>query len=179
MIKAIIFDINGVLITSSTPSISEISAIRNDRLAFSKKLSDFKSGKITAKTFWDDFINGTRKKVRPLKDIMLLLEELKNNYRIFALSNSIRESTMEVLEEYGIRNYFDNVFTSFEIGYSKPDEEIFEYVLGQIRLKPEECLFIDDVKENTATARIMGFETLTISQPEKLRKAIISKGLLE
>lgn len=178
MIKAIIFDINGVLLTSSTPSINEVSAIRNDSLGFSKRLNDFKSGKISAKLFWDDFINGTRKKVRPLKDIMLLLEELKKKYRIFALSNSIQESTIARLEEFGIRKYFDGVFTSFEIGYTKPEPEIFEYVLGQIRLKPEECLFIDDVKENTATARVLGFEALTISQPAKLRQSIESKGLL-
>ena len=179
MIKAIIFDINGVLITPEIPTLYEASMIREDHQNFDKRLEDFNNNKITAKTFWSDFMNGTMQKIKPLKEMMILLEELKKGYRLYALSNSTRDGAKRKLEDHGMSKYFEEVFTSFEIGHTKPDLEIFEHVLDKISLKPEECLFLDDIKENTASARILGFETLTVLDYKKLKKYLEFLGILQ
>ena len=38
----------------------------------------------------------------------------------------------------------------------KPDATIFEFVLTENNLKPEECLFVDDTLENTKAASTLG-----------------------
>jgi putative hydrolase of the HAD superfamily len=48
----------------------------------------------------------------------------------------------------------------------KPDEYIFKYVLNQNNLSAEECLFIDDNKDNIKTAKNMNINTWHIN-PEK------------
>ena len=61
---------------------------------------------------------------------------------------------------------FDRFYLSHEINMRKPEPEIFNYVLNQDNLKPEECLFIDDDKKNTQAASSLGINTWNID-PKK------------
>ena len=48
---------------------------------------------------------------------------------------------------HGVKNfddYFDKVYYSCRMGLRKPDKEIFEFVLKENDLVPEETVFIDD-----------------------------------
>ncbi|WP_313791546.1 HAD-IA family hydrolase [Lacinutrix neustonica] len=56
------------------------------------------------------------------------------------------------------KNCFDRFYLSHEINLRKPNATIFEYVLKQNALKPEECLFIDDTKENILAAQQLNFQ---------------------
>lgn len=178
MIKAIIFDINGVLITDKTPSLHQVSRIRDEHMDFDKDLGSLIDGKMSARSFWSKFIGATREKIRPLKETMILLEELKKKYKLYTLSNATADSTAEKLERYGLSKYFDHNFTSYEIGHPKPALEIFRHVLASTNLNADECLFLDDMKENTASARILGFETLTVKDPVEIKGELEFLGIL-
>lgn len=60
------------------------------------------------------------------------------------------------------KSYFDAFYLSHEINFRKPDAEIYEFVLKNHDLKPGECLFIDDTKENTDAAEALGIHTWNI-----------------
>ena len=49
----------------------------------------------------------------------------------------------------------DGKVVSYEIHQVKPDRGIYETLLNRFSLKPEECIFFDDRKENTDTAKAM------------------------
>jgi putative hydrolase of the HAD superfamily len=51
---------------------------------------------------------------------------------------------------------FDAVIISSEVGMRKPEERIFRYALGELGLRPEECVFIDDLEANIAAAEAIG-----------------------
>ena len=55
-------------------------------------------------------------------------------------------------------------YLSHEIQLRKPNADIYEFVLKENNLKPEECLFIDDTKENTDTANKLGIHTWNIDE---------------
>ncbi len=57
------------------------------------------------------------------------------------------------------KNSFDAFYLSHEIGMRKPDKAIFDFVLTENQLKPENCLFIDDTKENCESAKKLGIHT--------------------
>ena len=65
---------------------------------------------------------------------------------------------------YDFKDCFNEFYLSHEIEIRKPDREIFEYVLKKNYLIPNECLFIDDTKENTDTAKSMGFHIWNIDE---------------
>ena len=50
----------------------------------------------------------------------------------------------QILDDYGIRDYFQDVTLSSVTGYRKPDENIFKVSLYQIRSNPENCAYVGD-----------------------------------
>lgn len=54
------------------------------------------------------------------------------------------------------KSCFNKFYLSHQIMLRKPNEAIFEFVLKENKLKVEECLFIDDTKENTEAASKIG-----------------------
>jgi epoxide hydrolase-like predicted phosphatase len=56
----------------------------------------------------------------------------------------------------GWDDYFDQVVISGEVGMRKPEPRIFHHALGLVGLRPEECVFIDDIEANIEAARAIG-----------------------
>ena len=51
---------------------------------------------------------------------------------------------------------FDGVVISGEVGLHKPEPEIFHMGASEVGLTPEECVFVDDLKENCDGAAAVG-----------------------
>jgi putative hydrolase of the HAD superfamily len=54
---------------------------------------------------------------------------------------------------------FEQIFLSYELQLAKPDRRIFEEVLRQTGITANETLFIDDNRDNIATAQTLGMHT--------------------
>jgi putative hydrolase of the HAD superfamily len=55
-----------------------------------------------------------------------------------------------------IRDLFDVVVISAEVGLHKPQPEIYRLAAEQLGMKPEDCVFVDDLRENCAGAEAVG-----------------------
>ncbi|MCM4157900.1 HAD family phosphatase [Gramella sp. AN32] len=86
----------------------------------------------------------------------------EKKYQLILLSNTNEKHIDFIKNEVSFfenfKDCFDAFYLSHEIGFRKPNPEIFEFVLKQQNLKAEECLFIDDTKENTDSAKKLGFQ---------------------
>lgn len=90
------------------------------------------------------------------------LKDLKasNKYKLILLSNTntlhinyIKENVSFYKE---FKDCFDAFYLSHEIHLSKPNTNIYEFVLNTNSLKAENCLFIDDNKDNIDAAKKIG-----------------------
>ena len=94
-----------------------------------------------------------------------LLQLKKAGYRLFLLSNTIDvhwDYCVEHLFPYqslGVEDYFEHCFLSQKMHLAKPDARIYEEVIKQANINPEETLFIDDLKENCEAAEKLGIHT--------------------
>jgi len=61
----------------------------------------------------------------------------------------------------------DGVVVSFETGLIKPDPKIYHHLTERFSLKPEECIFVDDMQENVDAARACGWQAEQLSDPKK------------
>jgi HAD superfamily hydrolase (TIGR01509 family) len=59
----------------------------------------------------------------------------------------------------------------------KPDAEIFLTVANALHTKPEQCVFIDDVRENIASARSLNFKTIHFQDANQLRQELTEMGI--
>ena len=74
-----------------------------------------------------------------------MLDTLKGKYHLFLVSNGIKHIQLPRLEGASLFPYFDKVFISEEIGYSKPNPKYFEVVFNLIpHFSKEETLIIGD-----------------------------------
>lgn len=97
------------------------------------------------------------------KDYQLILLSNTNENHINYIKNRV-----PFYEDF--KNCFDAFYLSHEIGMRKPNPDIFEFILDEHDLEPEDCLFIDDTPENIETASRLGFHTWNI---EPTREDII------
>ena len=104
------------------------------------------------------------------------IEELKQHYRIFLMSNTNEIHYDLYVRDLQLRfgyaefdDLFDKTYLSFDSHLRKPDPLFFELILDQQGLKPEETLFIDDSKPNIDAARKLGIHTFHIKREELVR----------
>ncbi len=105
--------------------------------------------------------------------------KLREKYKVYLLSN-----TNPVIQEQWARtskfstagrpinDYFDKMYTSYEIGITKPDKGIFEFMIKDSGMIPSETLFVDDAAKNIEVGDSLGFETYQPQNKEDWRKAV-------
>jgi len=93
------------------------------------------------------------------------------DYKLMLLSNT-NEMHIDFIKEnvsfYNkFKDCFDKFYLSHEINLRKPNTNVYEFVLTENSLSPEECLFIDDTKENTHAAQKLGIHTWNIDETKE------------
>ena len=51
---------------------------------------------------------------------------------------------------------------SCRVNLRKPDAAIYQYTLDQLKCKPEEAIFLDDLGQNVKAARQIGIRTIKV-----------------
>ncbi|WP_250432656.1 HAD family hydrolase [Hanstruepera flava] len=101
-----------------------------------------------------------------LEFIQKLAQE--KEYQLILLSNTNELHINWIKENIAFyekfKSCFDQFYLSHEIGLRKPNADIFQFVLNENQLKANECLFIDDTKDNTDRAQEMGFHIWNIDE---------------
>ena len=112
---------------------------------------------------WEESIAGV------IPGTVEILNRLKAaGYRLYGLTNWSAEKFSLVRHKYKVFELFDDIVVSGEVKLIKPDPAIFNLLLQKNRLRPEECLLIDDTEHNLNAARKMGFETIHFTSPARL-----------
>ena len=106
-----------------------------------------------------------------------IITQLFKRYNLHILSNQIKSRTAYI-EEHEDIHYFRELFFSSEIGISKPDKRLFNYVIKKLDAFPEECLFIDDREENVEAARAVGMFAIHYTRADQLEKELKERKIL-
>jgi 2-haloacid dehalogenase len=106
-----------------------------------KELSlDHSDSKILSNLYWNTFCNAC-----DFEDYAQdILSYLHGNYKLAIISNGIGEAQRGRLAAGGIDHFFDTLIISDEVGYWKPDKEIFNEALRRLNINQSEALFIGD-----------------------------------
>jgi putative hydrolase of the HAD superfamily len=86
-----------------------------------------------------------------------LIVYLKENYKISVfLTSNISKYFVAHRDEIPMLKLLDNCIFSSTCGYVKPDVKIFEHLINECGIKPDETLFVDDRRENVEGASMIG-----------------------
>jgi epoxide hydrolase-like predicted phosphatase len=85
--------------------------------------------------------------------------DLKPGYKIGLLSNAAENWLGELFEGWQ-NDLFDQVILSYQVGMVKPEAQIYELTASNLGVKPEECLFIDDIERFCTAAEELGMKSI-------------------
>jgi len=104
-----------------------------------------------------------------IEGTVAVLNKLKENYKIVALTNWSHETFPVALERFEFLHWFEGIVVSGEEKTRKPFDDIYLTTLNRFNIKPEESIFIDDNAENIATANRLGINGIHFKSPELLK----------
>ena len=81
---------------------------------------------------------------KPYEEVQEELEKLKKEYTLILVSNTDNFSINQVLDKFKLRDLFDHVFLSYEMGSIKTDKKFLKKVLKEAELAAEDCVFVGD-----------------------------------
>ena len=195
MIKTILFDMGGVVITLAQPqAIERFKALglkdaeqRLDAYTQQGIFGDLESGKITDEDFrrelsvlvgreltWQECLNAWKGYCGdvPKRNLRKMKELRERGYRVALLSNTNPFMMSWVMsnefdgEGHSLAYYLDAAYESYKCGAMKPDAKFFNAVIEGERLIPSETLFIDDGPRNIEAAKALGIQTLLVKNGE-------------
>lgn len=81
-------------------------------------------------------------------------------YPVYLLSNYGKANFKYARDNFDFFQYVDGGIISYETGYVKPELGIFEAFVNKYKIKPEEAVFLDDMKGNVEAASEFGFHAI-------------------
>lgn len=95
----------------------------------------------------------------------------------YLLSNTNALHIDFIRERYAFPGLVKGSILSHELGLRKPDPAIYRAALKMSKTKPEETVFVDDLRLNVEAARALGFIAIRFRNAEDLRKRFRELGL--
>lgn len=96
--------------------------------------------------------------VRPLPGVERIFDLFSSHVPICALSNTNVTHYDYFMKTFPISNRFHRILTSFELKSRKPDAEIYQRACESMNVRPEDCVFFDDLKQNVTAAQNIGMQ---------------------
>ncbi|MCB1116610.1 MAG: HAD family phosphatase [Chlamydiia bacterium] len=115
----------------------------------------------------------------PKIEMERLVHKLKTiGYRLIVLSNTFKPHIDYISNNYSILPYFDYRIYSYEVGFAKPEPQIYKLALKYAECAPREVYYIDDKIENIRPAEILGIHCHHFKSPSLLMDDLIRRGIL-
>ncbi len=114
----------------------------------------------------------------PVLGVPELVERLAPSYRLMLLSNTNELHFHHLDEMLPVLKRFERYFLSYEIGVLKPDPAVYQVVLTNVDVPPQQILFIDDLKQNIRTAEAAGMSGIVFQDIGHLQKELNRLGVI-
>lgn len=199
MIKAILFDLDGVLVNmpdghfealNKALSLFGIEITENEHRDFfnglptRKKLEELeRQGRLPRGLI--EFINSIKQKYTkeiipkyciPDYSKIILLGHLKaKGFKIGCCSNSIKETLHLMLESAQIFDFFDIIIGNDEVINPKPDPEIYLTAMARLSLKPDECIVVEDSPHGIESGKKSGATVFKVKNVDDVNFSLFEK----
>ncbi len=108
----------------------------------------------------EEFARASKASEQPNFELFLYIKQLHKHYKTAILSNVNRGVLERKVDKEILNDCFDEIIVSAEVGFVKPQSEIYEYALDKLGVEAHECIFIDDITSNVDAARRLGIKSI-------------------
>lgn len=97
-----------------------------------------------------------------------LINRLQKNFRIYIVSDNYRENIAYISQRYNFSNWATQQYYSFDFQLVKSDPLFFKQLLKEIKIEPQNLLFIDDSESKLASAKESGIKGILFQNNTQL-----------
>ena len=192
-ISCVLFDLGGVIVNWHNSwliqDVSDEFQLQKEKLSkeYYKNLPKIATGKINEKELWNIIGKELKsKKLMNLNESLLdrifqkhcslnnsminLSKELSQKGITVGILSNTEPASYSAIEKLTSLDHFEYKFLSYNIGYLKPNQEIYRHVINNIPFLKEELFFIDDLKTNVESARVEGIDSVQYTDYNELLK---------
>lgn len=186
-IKAILFDMDGVLIDAKDWHYEALNKAlklfgmeisRYDHLTTFDGLPTKVKLQMLSKRYYlpeelHPFINNVKQsyteelvyqRCHPMFHHEYALSKLKQEgYKIAVCSNSIRKTIELMMDRAGLTPYLDLIVSNEDVTKAKPDPEMYQTAIRKFGLKPEECIVVEDNPNGIQAGKASGASVLEVA----------------
>ena len=180
MVRAVIFDFFGVLTNDQYSDWLHSRHLERNGV-YAEVSHDADLDEITMKQFFSRLASLTKASVPVVETefrstmiirpgIVALARQLRSRgYPLGLLSNSNGPWLRDLLRQHELERLFDVIVISGEVGLVKPQPEIFALTLDQLKVAPNEAVFIDDRPDNVTAAAAAGIQAILYKSETELK----------
>jgi beta-phosphoglucomutase-like phosphatase (HAD superfamily) len=201
MIKAVLFDMDGVLIDAKEwhyETLNDALAVfglnisRTEHLAVYDGLPTRKKLEMLSRTRGlspklHDFLNTLKQqmtyrviveKCRPVFHHEYALGRLqREGKRLVVCSNSVRSTVEAMMQQSNLLKYLDFLLSNQDVAKAKPHPEIYLTAIERLKLQPQECLILEDNEHGIQAARASGAHVMVVGSVNDVNYERIGKEI--
>jgi putative hydrolase of the HAD superfamily len=198
-IKTIAFDFGGVIAKSDKNEINQFLAKQleisyEEAYEIQNQLKIYCNQGRLEKEFWDYYTKTTGKelptnwtelfdsaRLKAIKEIpgtVQIVKELQKQGFQTAILSNVRINQAKLKRQLGYYDMFHPVLLSFEIGVKKPNLKSYQILLDQLKISPQQLLFIDNKEENVKAAKSLGIDAITFINAKQLAEELKKRGII-
>jgi putative hydrolase of the HAD superfamily len=113
----------------------------------------------------------------PIPSTSALIRDLKGKHKIGLLSNTNEWHYEHYFKNVEVFPLFDSVTLSFDVKEMKPGPRIYRDALGKLGVRPEECVYIDDIEAYAEGARRVGMKGVRYVSHDSLLESLRALGV--
>ncbi len=202
MVKAILFDMDGVLIDAKdwhyealhkALELFGIEMSRYDHLhTFDGLPTKVKLKMLSEQYYLPEQLHSFVNQIKQLYTVQMIherchpmfhheyaLSKLHNEgYKIAVCSNSIRSTIELMMEKSMLIGYIDLIVSNEDVKNAKPDPEMYQTTIAKFGLEPEECIVVEDNPNGIAAGKASGASVLEVATVYDVNYANI-RGLID
>jgi len=177
-IRAVVFDLNGVITTDMNKALGKLNAVYGTSLPLDRLRAiwnplyiEASLGRITPDELWlqlrqsitpgslptgyeeEDWLSNIHLR-EPL--IAHTLAQLKAKYMLGLMSNYVGRWARALLERFDLMRLLDAVLISSDIGLRKPSHVLYERICQFLGVQPGEAVYVADEEEDLLAAQAVG-----------------------
>lgn len=115
--------------------------------------------------------------LRPNESLAALLPGLKKRFKLAVISNTGDEWITAIMNQYKLTPFFDEIIISSQVGYVKPQKEIFDLAGERLGVSLLNCIFVDDREANVEPAKQYGMDCILFTDTEAFVAELAGRGI--
>jgi len=139
-----------------------------------KQMLDLKLSYVSFEPIWNDIFFLSVKN----RSVFSLVNNLRTNYKTAMLSNINILHHEYLKKNFPVFGVFDKVFLSFQLGLVKPDKEIYNLVIRDLGVSPQEIFYTDDRPELVKSAKSLGIRGCVFTDFGQLTRELRDNGII-